>query len=241
MKIGAFIRTLFSRFLLLVLMIIYLIPALFFVFLPEKRRYNSRVLFFLIDLFYRAVIKFSFIPVTIKGRKNIPQESVIFAANHQSSLDVPLLGVLASGKSHIWVAKQELMESPILRWVLPRLAILVDQRSPTKAVRSLNHAIAITKNHDRHLMIFPEGGRYTDGKVHDFYRGFALLARKTGKPVVPVFIKGVNKVYPPDSFIVERHPVTVVVGVPLHIQEEEDDKAFKDRLYAWFVAHEDAS
>jgi len=89
-------------------------------------------------------------------------------------------------------------------------------------------------------MIFPEGGRYTDGTVHDFYGGFVILAKKTGRPVVPVRIFGVHKVYPPDTFWVQKYPITVVVGKPFVYQEGDTDQAFKDRVYQWFIEQKES-
>jgi 1-acyl-sn-glycerol-3-phosphate acyltransferase len=85
-------------------------------------------------------------------------------------------------------------------------------------------------------MIFPEGTRRTDGKVHEFYAGFVTLAKKTGRPVVPVRIFGVNEVYPPEQFWIHYCPIKVVVGEPMVIGETEDDESFKNRVHAWFLA-----
>lgn len=235
MNWGALARTLISRFLLLILMIIYFVPVIIFMIVPAKYRYQSRVIFKFVDWFYRSVLTFSFLPIKYVGVENIPQGPVIFAANHQSSLDIPLIGKLAHGVPHVWLAKSELMESPILRWVLPRTTVLVDQTSPKKAVRSLVEIIDLVNGKYCHLMIFPEGGRYTDGSVHEFFRGFAILAKKLGRPVVPIRIFGVNKVYPPDTFLVHWYPIKVVVGPPCVYQENEDDEAFVQRVYQWFI------
>jgi 1-acyl-sn-glycerol-3-phosphate acyltransferase len=100
---------------------------------------------------------------------------------------------------------------------------------------SLRKIINLVNNHHRNLMIFPEGSRYTDGKIHDFFGGFVMLAKKIGRPVVPVCICGVNKVYPPESLLVYWHPITVVVGTPFVIQPDESDEQFKRRVHSWFV------
>lgn len=233
--IGIVLRTLFSRFLLFMIMVVFFIPVLIFIMIPARWRYDSKLIFRMVDLFYWLVLKCSLLPITYIGLENIPSQPAIFAGNHQSSLDIPLMGVLARGIPHVWLAKEELMESPILRWILPHIAVLVDQNSPKKAIRSLIEAINLVNGKNRHMMIFPEGGRYTDGKVHEFFRGFVILAKKTGKPIVPVYIAGVNKVYPPDSFWVYYYPITVTVGAPFIYQAEEDDEMFKQRVYDWFV------
>lgn len=235
MKIGTILRTFFSRFLLLLIVIVFFVPIMIFICIPARYRYDSKVVFWVVNLFYRAIFTFSLLPIKFVGAEHIPDEPVIFVANHQSSLDIPLVGALANKKSHIWLAKQELMQSPILRWILPIFTVLVDMSSPKKAVHSLRKIIALVDGKNRHVMIFPEGGRYTDGVVHEFFGGFVVLAKKTGRPVIPVCILGVDKVYPPDSFLVYWYPITVIVGKPFVYQEGDTDEAFKQRVYKWFL------
>ncbi len=235
MYILSLLHTLLSRLLLVLIILIFLLPVTFFMLLPQRVRYNSKLFFWMMRLFYRAVLRTSLLPINIIGREHIPTSASIIAANHQSSYDIPLVGQLANGHAHVWLAMAALRKSPLLRFILPRVAVLVDTSTPMKGMRSLLQAMAIAKEHDAHIMIFPEGGRFTDGTVHDFFGGFAILAKRMARPVVPVYIHGINKVYPPDAFWVHWHPVTVVVGEPFNIHQGEDDDAFKQRVYAWFV------
>ena len=48
-------------------------------------------------------------------------------------------------------------------------------------------------------------------------------------------IFGANKVYPPHTFLIYYHPIKVVVGKPMHMQENESDEQFKERVYQWFI------
>jgi 1-acyl-sn-glycerol-3-phosphate acyltransferase len=233
--IGTIIRTIVSRFLLLCIMVLYFIPILIFICVPQKRRYSSRIIFWFVHVFYWLALKCSLLSIIQIGTENIPDKASIFAMNHQSSFDIPLAGILAHGP-HIWLAKYELMESPILRWVLPLFAVLVDVSSPKRAMASLRTLLALVNGNKRHLMIFPEGGRYTDGAVHPFFGGFVILAKKTGMPVVPVYIANVGKVYPPDSFWVRNeYPIKVIIGTPFVYGEGDTDESFKNKVYAWFI------
>lgn len=235
MTIVRYAHTLISRVLLIIVAFFFVIPICIFAFVPAKMRYDSKILFWITHWFYWATLKCTLLPVSYIGIENIPSEPVIFVANHQSSLDIPLLGILAKQTSHIWLAKHELMDSFFLRWVLPLFAVLVDASSPKKAMRSLLQLITLLNGKKRHLMIFPEGGRYTDGSIHEFFSGFVIIAKKIGRPVIPVYIKGVNKAYPPHSFFVQWEPISVVVGKPFTFFPGETDEAFKLRVYEWFV------
>lgn len=180
-------------------------------------------------------MKCSFLPISIVGKENIPDEPVIVAANHQSSLDIPIVGSLIGYKPHVWLATVDLLKSPILRFVIPRVAVIVDMTSPMKGMRSLLQAIDISNTHEKmNIMIFPEGARYSDGAIHDFFSGFVILAKKTGRPIVPVRLFGLDKAYPKNSFIVYRVPIKAIVGKPIRYEEGDTDDSFKERVYNWF-------
>lgn len=235
MKIGMIVHNIISRLLVLIVFIVFALPILFFICVPQGIRYNHPWVFIPVYWFYKAVLYCSLLPITYRGKENVPNEPVIFVANHQSSLDIPLLGVLSKTVPHVWLAKQELMDSVFLRYIIPLIAVLVDVTSPREAMLSLRRILNIVNNHHRNLMIFPEGGRFTDGQIHEFFGGFVILAKKTARPVVPVCIVGINKVYPPDSLLIYWHPVTVVVGKPFMYEENDTDETFKQRVYDWFV------
>lgn len=229
------LRTLLSRLFLLLFMIVYLPILLICMCFPQKMLFKSRVFFWVCDFFYRFMALFSFLPITFKGKENIPAQPAIYAANHQSSLDIVLLGQLVQRRPHVWLATVDLLKSPILRFVIPRVAVIVDTITPMRAMRSLLQVIKIINGDKMNIMIFPEGGRYSDGAIHEFFSGFVILAKKTGFPVVPVRIFGLDRAYPRGSFIVNRVPITVVIGKPMHYEENDTDERFKDRVYQWFL------
>lgn len=234
--LGKVSRTIFSRLLLIFISIVFAPLFLVMFIVPKRWLMQSSVFFTFVQLFYHLVLKASLVPIIFEGKEHLPKEPAIFVANHQSSLDIPLIGALIGSHPHVWLAKEELMEAFFLRMILPRMAVLVDPTSPRKAMRSLLEIIKLVNGSGAHLMIFPEGTRYTDGQMHEFFAGFVILAKKTGRPVVPVRIFGVHEVYPPDQFWIHHHPIKVVVGEPMVIGETEDDEVFKNRVYAWFLA-----
>ena len=238
--ISTVLRTFISRFLFLLLIILGSPLVVLMMVLPERIRYKSRVLFWGMNAVYWGVIgimRLCFIPVSYEQEDahSAHKEPVIFVANHQSAIDAPLLGRLARGKPHIWLARSELMTWKFLRWILPRITVVVDVNSRQKAMGSMIRLVRMVQGKDIDVMIFPEGARYPDDKVHPFYGGFVVLAKLLKRPVVPVCILGINKVYPPNTFWVYRYPVKVTVGKPMVMQENETDDAFKDRVHQWFV------
>ncbi len=234
------IHSLLSYILVGIVGLIFGLPILIILLLPERIRYNSRFYAWCTHQFFYWTLMATLLPITFIGTSNIPKNTpVIFAANHQSSLDVPLVGVLAKGQPSVWLAWSQLVNYPVLGFILKRVAVLVDASTPTRAARSLLEAIDRIKNNQHHVMIFPEGGRYTDGKVHDFFSGFVILARRTGRSVVPVYIKGASKAYPPHAWLANWYPVQVVIGSPFMVHESETDEAFKQRVHDWFVEQQE--
>lgn len=235
MRITTLLFTVWVRFLFGVILVLTLIPMGILVFLvPQKYRYN-RCFFLASALLYKAIVWASSVPLRIQGKKYLPKVPAIFVANHSSSLDIPILGSLCGAHAHVWLAMSWLTNFFAFRYFLPRTAILVDMSSPQKGVRSLIKTINLVNQHAMHVIIFPEGRRYTDGNIHDFYGGFAILAKKTGLPVIPVRIYNLEKVYPPESFWMHRYPVDVVIGEAMHMRDDESDQEFKDRVHEWFV------
>jgi 1-acyl-sn-glycerol-3-phosphate acyltransferase len=234
-KVTVILHTLVSYFLLVIVFLVLIVPAVFLFLMPKSWRYKSRFFAGFLYWAYWLILKCILVPITFKGMENIPAFPVIIAANHQSSMDVPLVGILAQSTPHIWLAWSELFERPFHYFVLSHVALPLDTASPLRAMRSFVNVLSVVCENNMHAIIFPEGGRFTDGQVHDFFAGFVMLAKKTGRPVVPVRIFNVQKVYPPQTFFAYWYPITVVVGKPMYMKEDESDEQFKDRVHQWFL------
>jgi len=227
--------TTYSYVIIILLVVLFFIPACILLLLPGKWRHSWSV-YRAMHWFYWIILKLSFLKIKYVGFEHLLDTPVIFAANHQSAVDIPLLGILARGTPHIWLARKEVLQQFfLLRLILPRVAIIVDTSTPRTAMASLISIIKIAQQENRHVMIFPEGGRFTQGTVQEFYGGFVLLVRKLGRPVIPVYIQGVDKVYPPHSWWASPGPITVHIGAPMMPEPEEDDEQFKLRVHHWFT------
>jgi 1-acyl-sn-glycerol-3-phosphate acyltransferase len=118
-----------------------------------------------------------------------PDGPAIFACNHESALDVWAL-FMTIPRSLRFVAKAELFRIPIFGWYL-RLArfVAVDRKNHARAVAALKAAGEVVRA-GTSLIVFPEGTRSADGRVHEFKKGPFVLAAEAGVPVVPVAIAG---------------------------------------------------
>lgn len=231
------LRSLISYIMCFFVALFCFVPVLILVaLLPEKKRRDNKIIFTLLDWTFKGVVFAMFVPVTIKGKENMPESQAIFVANHESSLDIPVLGSLMDGHPHIWYVLDRFAHTPVLGFFVRRMSIPVDQECAMKASRALITGIRMVAGNGRHTLIFPEGGRFNDGKIHDFFCGFAIIAKKIKRPVIPVMMYNLGKIYPPGSFIVYPHPVHIVIGKPFIYQETETPEQFSMRVRDWFVA-----
>lgn len=235
-SLGTILRTLSYGVAIVIAIIVAAVPVVIFASLPESWRKKMPFFYKLQNLLYWFLIKSWFVPLTIENGHDLPDKPVIFAANHASSIDIPLLGIAAKGTPHIWLAWSALVKYPLLGYLIKRMAVLVDTSSPRRAVRALHDAVERIKGTNSSIMIFPEGARFDDGKIHDFFRGFAILSRETNRPVVPIYIENAAKVCAPRTIWINYAPLRLVVGPEFSYQEGESDREFLDRVHAWFVA-----
>lgn len=154
------------------------------------------------------VLKFSFF-LKIEGADNyrsIPG-GYLAICNHISNWDPIVLGYSIKKRPVCYMAKEELFKNPIARFLLTRLHAIPLARGAgdVGAVKKALRALADGKI----LGIFPEGTRSRDGRLHDFEPGAALLALRSGVPVLPAYISGDYRMF---------HRVTITFGAPIDLK-----------------------
>ena len=211
------------------------VPLLVLLFITPKAYIQKNILiYWLLAILFRGFIYASFISFKIiKQTENIPFPA-IYVANHQSAADIAVLGYLQGVQPHFWFYWDRFSHTPFFSLYTTRLGLGITQADARHDARTLLQGIMLMKSQQCNSIIFPEGGRFNDGKVHTFQCGFALLARKAGMPVVPVYIDGMGSAYPPHSFLLYPEKVTVTVGESFSISEGESDTDFCKRVHAWF-------
>lgn len=156
------------------------------------------------------------IHVKVEGIRHIHKhEHYVFAANHSSYTDIPV--ILACIPHNIrLVLRSSLTRVPIWGWaLLVSPFIVIDRSSPAKSKRTLAEAVKKI-NAGASVLLFPEGTRTPDGKLHDFKRGAFHLAYQSGAKVLPAALIGTYEVLPRHKSLPEtnRH-VTIRIGEPL--------------------------
>ena len=124
--------------------------------------------------------------VHIEGTENLPQGRAIIMSKHQSTWEtISLRGLLAPHQS--WVLKQELLSIPIFGWALRfSKAIPIDRSAGRKAVIKVVKEGTSRLEEGRLVIIFPEGTRTAPGQRKKYGMGGAILAERSGFPVVPI-------------------------------------------------------
>jgi len=155
------------------------------------------------------------IKLTIIGAENInPNETYVFASNHSSHFDIPIIYSAIQSKVAI-IYKKELEKIPIFGWKLNKsFFVAIDRTDGRKAMASVIEALNLIKQNVS-IIIYPEGTRSKDGKAQEFKRGAFVLAAKSGKDVVPVTIVGSNEIMPKDSLFFEPREVQIVFHKPI--------------------------
>ncbi len=229
MKLFSWFRSVFVLIYALLSLLLVCLLVLFLVFCcrmpPSKMRSISR-------RWGQLLAQCAGVKVTVEGAGNLPKGAhYIFAVNHQSQFDIPVLAGFLN-EDFCWMAKKELFQIPIFgRAMLATGFIPVDRSHGRQAMQSLVEAakrIAAGTS----VIIFPEGTRSRDGQLQNFKSGAMLLAIKAGVPLVPVAIVGTHKILPKGQLLVQAGEVLVRVGEPIDIKSygTKQKKELAERL-----------
>ena len=153
----------------------------------------------------RVLLKTIF-PTKFVGRENVPQKAPFMViGNHLSMVD-PVLVAIGCGKHQIhFVGKKELAKVKFLEWCFGKKlgVIFIDRHnSDMEAMR----ASVKVRREGGNLGIFPEGTRYHEGLMTQMESGTALIALRSGVPVIPFYIPGKIGLF---------RRLTVTVGKPI--------------------------
>ena len=182
----------------------------------------------LLRAFRRAIILLDRFLFTLYARKfevvggeNAPVEGpLIVASNHLNNADPPAVA-LALPRLPVFMAKREMLTWPILGLGFRMFGAFPVRRggADLSAIRAATDIV----NEGNMLVMFPEGTRSRTGGLTKGHPGTALVALRTGAPILPVAVTGTEKIVWPWLFIKPlsiRH-VTVTLGKPFTLPPVE--------------------
>jgi 1-acyl-sn-glycerol-3-phosphate acyltransferase len=163
----------------------------------------------------RMILATSGVRVQVEGTEHVnPAEAAVYAANHLSALDIPVLYSCLPTQFRI-MAKRELFSIPFMGWHLTRSGqIPIDQGNARTSLRSLNRASDSLRK-GMPLAIFPEGGRSPSGQMRDFMGGAFYMAIKAQAPVIPIVIVGTYELLPMNSFHLRPGKAQMIICEPI--------------------------
>jgi 1-acyl-sn-glycerol-3-phosphate acyltransferase len=161
------------------------------------------------------IMKTIFSPVKVTGLDKIDKSKPhVYAVNHASALDIPVLYANLPFQFRI-AFKKELLSYPVVGWQLKRSGqVCIDQQNPSHSVSSIRAALKGLKA-GLPLVIFPEGGRTPDGEIKPFLSGAFFLAIKAQVDVVPVALVGTYELLPMNTYHIKSRPLEMRVGEPI--------------------------
>ncbi len=165
----------------------------------------------------RFLAKMLFVLLTrwqVRGRENVPSEGpVLVVSNHMNLADVPLLGI-SFGRKVIFMAKKELFRFKLSGYILGSLGSFPVHRGrmDRKAIRQALQVLA----DGLVLALFPEGMRSRTAKLRSAFSGSALIALRSGAPILPVGIAGTEKIKG-IAWVLHRPEVVVNIGRPFYL------------------------
>lgn len=157
------------------------------------------------------------IRLRVTGVENVPATGpVILVGNHLNWTDIPMIGLRLKRLTH-FMAKAELFEKAPLKWLVIGLGAFPVRRGEADR-QAIKQAEEVLKA-GQVLVIFPEGHRSRTRKMIEGQAGAALIAVRSGAPIVPVGISGSERfklwhIWP------FRTPITLTYGEPFTLSRE---------------------
>lgn len=149
----------------------------------------------------------------VEGRENIPREgNGLILAKHQSAWETIALQTVFPPQT--WVLKRSLLLIPIFGWGLAvTRPIAIDRTAGKKALKQVIDQGTARLKQGLWVVIFPEGTRTAPGEQKKYAIGGAMLAAKSGYPVVPV-CHNAGEFWPKQGFAKKPGVITLVIGEP---------------------------
>jgi 1-acyl-sn-glycerol-3-phosphate acyltransferase len=155
---------------------------------------------------------------TIEGIENVPVEGpVLMTPNHLAFIDSPFVMGL-NGRRTLAVGKGDYMDSWKTKFTLPAMGMVpIDRGGGEAAAITLNRVAGFLRAGNAFL-IYPEGTRSRDGRLHRGRTGAVRLAMRTNATIVPVGLLGTDIIQPIDTVIPKFGlPCTIRFGEPIDV------------------------
>ena len=193
--------------------ILFGLPAIVAAFVPPRGEWFLRFA----RGWARTILFFSGVRVAVLHRERLEDgRAFVVAANHQSYSDILVL--LASLPLPVrFLAKRSIFRVPVLGWSIRAAGFVpVDRGNRARGISTVEAALKLLRA-GRSLVIFPEETRTSTGELLPFKSGAAILALRSGFPLLPVGIAGTRRVLPRGTLQMSPGRVCLSIGLPIEV------------------------
>jgi len=152
--------------------------------------------------------------VEVAGLENVPDSGpLLVVANHASNVDGILLMayvVPQLGRPMRWLGKEEALRWPFFGWAMRSNGVFAVKRGGSDV--EAFHLARRVLGEGGALAIFPEGTRSRDGALQAAHEGAAVLAIRSGAPVLPIGIAGSHRFWPRGGFVRPGRRMKLTIG-----------------------------
>ncbi|KAJ5552421.1 hypothetical protein N7494_001799 [Penicillium frequentans] len=153
----------------------------------------------------------------VEGEEHLSTRPAIFVGNHQTELDVLMLGNVFPPYCSV-TAKKSLRNIPFLGWFMwLSRTVFIDRANRETAMKAFDGAVDEMKTHQQSVFIFPEGTRsYSDeAMLLPFKKGAFHLAIRAGVPIVPVVTENYAHIMSPRAWRFDAGTIRIKVLPPI--------------------------
>ncbi len=166
----------------------------------------------------------------VAGKENLNVETAIILSKHQSTWET--LALHSFTPFVHWVFKRELLRIPVFGWALALTdPIAINRGAGRAAIKQLITEGTKKLNEGKWMVLFPEGTRTQPGKTRKYKIGGALLAEKSGYPVIPI-AHNAGEFWPKHSFIKWPGTISVVIGPAIEAKGRSAEE-INAEVFSW--------
>ena len=162
----------------------------------------------------------------LEGVEHVPRDGAfIVVSNHCSNLDPPILGWATGhqvGRVVHFMAKSEMRTWPLIGWLATQSGVYFVRRGEGDRAAQRFSLEALADG--RPIALFVEGTRSRDGRLKPAKPGAALLAMRSGVPLIPVGIAGTDRIFPGRSRWPHPTRIVVRIGAPFSLPQVPDGR-----------------
>lgn len=199
---------------------VYLVSLLVGLF---SERTKFRISMATVNVGFSVVLFVAGVKRKVIGVENVPEGPVLFAGNHRSYTDIPLI---YTSTPHLtgFVAKKQIKKLVGINWWMMNMKCLfIDRDDIKQSLKTILKAIDYVKE-GYSMVIMPEGTRGHGKEPLPFKEGSFKIAEKAKVPIVPIAITHSDEVFELHMPWVHATKLTVHYGDPIYIDDLDKEQ-----------------